>query len=143
MLDVTKPPAKAEPQWLTLMPDLDPPVEVQARPASRADRMAAQAAARAVMRNGGDGFEGHVAYVMAMAQRVIVAWKGVGDADGQPVDPTADEKIRNPETNEVVEVIPGTITNLMTLDAAYEAFEADYVLPLLTAEREANSEKKG
>lgn len=144
MLDVTKPAPAAEPTWLTLLPDLDPPVEVQVRPAGKADRMAAKAAARATMRAGGDGFEAHVVYVQTLAQRVIIGWKGVGDADDQPVDPTRDEVIADPEGDGPPEIIPGTISNLMNADVgAYEAFELLYVAPLLIAEQAAAAEKKG
>lgn len=144
MLDVTKAPKPAEPAWLTLLPDLDPPVEVQVKPASRADRMAARWEARSVGRATGDGAEGHVAYVMALAQRAIIAWKGVGDAAGAPVEPTRDKVITDPETGAVAEVIPGTISNLMNADVgAYEAFELLYAAPILIAEQSAAAEKKG
>jgi hypothetical protein len=144
MLDVTQAPAKAAPEWLTLMPDLDPPVRVQVRAATRADRMAARAAARATVRLGGDGFEGHVTYVLTLAQRVIQAWEGVGDSDGQPVEPSRDQVITDEETGELEDVIPGTISNLMNgVDAAFEAFERQYVTPLLIAEQAAEAEKKG
>lgn len=145
MLDVTKVPTPAAPKWLTLLPDLDPPVEVEVRAAGKADKLAARFAARATVRAGGDGVDGHVAYVMTLAQRAIIGWKGVGDAEGAPVDPTRDEVILDPETGAVEEIIPGTISNLMNAEdvGAYEAFELLYVTPLLIAEQGAAQEKKG
>lgn len=144
MLDVTQAPAPAAPKWLTLLPDLDPPVRVQVRAATRADRMAARAAGGAATRLSEDGFEGHVTYVMTLAQRVILAWEGVGDAAGQPVEPTRDEVIVDPESGQLQDIVPGTISNLMNgVDAAYEAFERQYVTPLLIAEQAAQAEKKG
>ena len=144
MLDATKAPAVAAPFQLTLLPDLDPPVTVEVRPAGKADKLAARSAARVAVRVGGDGWEGHVAYVMALAQRVILGWAGVGDGEDKPVAPTRDEVVTDPETGAVIEVIPGTISNLMNSDVgAYEAFEALYVMPLLIAEQAADAEKKG
>jgi len=143
MLDVTQAPAVAAPYHLDLLPDLDPPVRVEVRVATRADKLAARSAGRTAGRTGGDAWDAHVAFVLALAQRVILSWEGIGDASG-PVKPTRDQLVTDPETGVVVEVIPGTISNLMNSDVgAYEAFERDYVTPLLVAELAVADEKKG
>lgn len=145
MLDVTKPSASAEPRWLDLLPTLDPPVRIQVRPAGKADQMAARAAAALSVNAGGDGFDAHVAFVHALAQRLIVDWSGVGDGEGQPVAPTRDVIERDEETGAAVAMTPGTVRNLLEAEGvdAYGAFERLIVMPLLADERAEANEKKG
>ena len=62
-----------------------------------------------------------VALVKAIAVRTITAWDGVGDADGNPIDP-------NPEW----------VGMLLDQWALYEAFNAKFVAPFLLMRQEGN-----
>lgn len=62
-----------------------------------------------------------VALVKAIAVRTITAWDGVGDSDGNPVDP-------NPEW----------VGMLLDQWALYEAFNAKFVAPFLLMRQEGN-----
>lgn len=53
----------------------------------------------------------------SFAQAGIVGWKGIGDADGEPIEPT-----------------PETIDRLLDVLPAYEAFDARVVVPALAGE---------
>lgn len=61
------------------------------------------------------------ALVKAIAVRTIIGWDGVGDADGNPVDPN-----------------PTWIGLLLDQWALYEAFNARFVAPFLILRQEGN-----
>lgn len=63
-----------------------------------------------------------LAMVKAIARRVIVAWDGVGDADGNPVEPS-----------------PAWIDMLFELNPVFEAFTAHYVADYLLLSAEGNA----
>lgn len=62
-----------------------------------------------------------VALVKAIAVRTITAWDGVGDADGNPVDPS-----------------PEWVGMLLDQWGLYEAFNAKFVAPFLLMRQEGN-----
>ena len=71
---------------------------------------------------GGEGREVvTVALVKAIAIRTITDWNGVGDADGNPVEPTAD-----------------WVGMLLDQWQFYEAFNAKFVAPFLLMRQEGN-----
>lgn len=122
-----------EPQWLDLLPGLRVLVEA---PGSVAWMIARDAAWRAMRAAAGseaaeaegatevpdDAWaEGQVAFAIALAQRSIKAWEGVGDAEGRPLDPT-----------------PERIAQLLKQHGPYEAFHQHYVKPVLEREAEKN-----
>ena len=57
----------------------------------------------------------------AIARRVIIAWEGVGDAEGKPIDPS-----------------PEAIDQLMNIWPIFEAFQDRYVSGLFALSAEGN-----
>lgn len=122
--------------WLTILPG----VRVQLAPVTPAAFILAREQARRVFQEGDDDAQvnAQVAFTHYLASRGIVAWEGVGDADGEPVPPTRDEGIKD-ASGEVVEVRKGTITLLLENYSAYESIDRLYVGPVLDQEAEKNA----
>jgi hypothetical protein len=57
----------------------------------------------------------------AIARRVIVEWEGVGDDEGNPIDPS-----------------PGAIDQLMNIWPIFEAFQETYVAEVFALSAEGN-----
>ncbi|MDP3405048.1 MAG: hypothetical protein Q8S03_10190 [Brevundimonas sp.] len=116
----------AGPEWLDLLPG----VRVQAQPVTAQAyllaRQASRVAVEAADAEGADENEvrvaAHLAFTVELAVRGIVAWEGVGDAEGEVVEPTRE-----------------AVTALMGHYPAFEAFDRLYVGPVIAAE----AEKKG
>lgn len=121
--------------WLPILPG----VRVQFAPVSPAAFILARAEARRVFLEGGDDAQvnSQVAFTHALATRGIVAWEGVGDAEGEPVAPTQDEVVKD-AAGEIVEFRKGTITRLLENYSAYESIDRLYVGPVLDQEAEKN-----
>ncbi len=77
-----------EPFWL----DIGPGVRAQFRPISVAAILLARTAAADVLRAGGKDamVKAGVAFTSSLAHSGIAAWEGIGDADGNPVEPSRD-----------------------------------------------------
>lgn len=107
-----------EPVWL----DLVPGVRVQVRPATS---LVFTAAGESMAWTPIDGLPSEsvirVAFVKAVAKAAILAWEGIGDADGEPLAPS-----------------PEAIDALLDLRAVYLAFETQYVAPGLVLDQEKN-----
>ncbi|MFO1156624.1 MAG: hypothetical protein U1E43_07595 [Rhodospirillales bacterium] len=104
---------KREPYWL----DLPGGVRLRVAPCSTHLMMAA--------RQQIDGFAGvdrGAALVRALARVAILEWEGVGDADGNPVEPT-----------------PEHIDALLDLWPIAAAFERDYLAPAVMLDAEKNA----
>ena len=69
--------------------DLAPGVRVQLRPLTTALMVATRSdpAVEAVREEASDE-ERAVAFAKALARRAVLAWEGIGDADGTPIDPS-------------------------------------------------------
>ena len=114
------------PFWLDILPG----VRVQFRPISVADMLVARAAAAESL---GAKVEGDLAldrsttvaagaaFTRSLALSGIVAWEGIGDADGKPIDPN-----------------PVTINQLLEVWPAFDAIDRLYVGPALTRLDEKN-----
>jgi hypothetical protein len=78
--------AGRESYWLNLVPG----VRAQFRPISVAAILLARTAAADVLRAGGDDamVKAGVAFTRSLAHSGIAAWEGVGDTEGNPVQPT-------------------------------------------------------
>lgn len=78
--------AGREPYWLNLVTG----VRAQFRPISVAAILLARTAAADVLRAGGDDamVKAGIAFTRSLAHSGIAAWEGIGDADGNPVEPT-------------------------------------------------------
>jgi hypothetical protein len=78
--------AGREPYWLNLVTG----VRAQFRPISVAAILLARTAAADVLRAGGDDamVKAGVAFTSSLAHSGIAAWEGIGDANGNPVEPT-------------------------------------------------------
>jgi len=105
---------KLEPHWL----DLGHGVRVQVRPCSSALVMAAQAEAATVE---DDASPRSLVLLKALARLAVIAWEGVGDAEGRPA-----------------ELTPEAIDALLDLWPLADAFERDYLGPALLLEQEKN-----
>jgi hypothetical protein len=109
-----------DPYWLDLLPG----VRVKVRPVTVAAIIAArQAAADAIKTAGPDGlFVGSAAFTRCLARWGIVEWEGVGNADGDPVEPT-----------------PDNIDALLEVWQAFDAIDRLYVAPTLIQADEKNA----
>jgi hypothetical protein len=103
--------------------DLAPGVRVQLRPlttalmvATRSDSIVECLAADA------SDEERAVAFAKALARRAVLAWDGIGDADGNPIDPSAQ-----------------AIDALLDIWPIFEAFQLTYVSKGLLLEQEKNA----
>ena len=104
---------KREPYWL----DIADGLRLSVRPASSALIMGARVAALK-----DEGVERGTALLRQLALLAILAWEGVGDAEG----------LEAPVTNE-------TVLALMDLWPVAEAFERLYLLPSLILDQEKNA----
>ncbi len=115
-----------DPFWLDILPG----VRIQFRPISVADMLVARAAAAESL---GAKVEGDLAldrsttvaagaaFTRSLALSGIVAWEGVGDAGGKPIDPN-----------------PVAISQLLEVWPAFDAIDRLYVGPALTRLDEKN-----
>ena len=62
-----------------------------------------------------------VAFAKALARRAVLAWEGIGDADGNPIDPSAQ-----------------AVDALLDIWPIFEAFQLTYVSKGLLLEQEKN-----
>ncbi|ARP98198.1 hypothetical protein [Pseudorhodoplanes sinuspersici] len=108
-----------EPFWLNLLPG----VRVQFRPITVAAILLARTAAADVLRAGGDDamVKAGCAFTRSLAHSGIVAWEGIGDADGNPVEPTKE-----------------TIDAAVEVWALFDAVDRLYVGPALLQDAEKN-----
>ena len=110
-----------EPQWF----DLIPGVRVRLRPLTTALMVSARG--DPFVADLPEGFtteEAALAMAKALARRAVLAWEGIGDADGNPMDPR-----------------PEAIDAALDLWPIFEAFQTLYVAKalLLDAEKNASS----
>ena len=115
-----------DPFWLDILPG----VRIQFRPISVADMLVARAAAAESL---GTKVEGDLAldrsttvaagaaFTRSLALSGIVAWEGIGDAGGKPIDPN-----------------PVAINQLLEVWPAVDAIDRLYVGPALTRFEEKN-----
>jgi len=109
----------SEPLWHELAPG----VRVQLRPLTTALMVATRSdpAVEAVTEEASDE-ERAVAFAKALARRAVLAWEGVGDANSQPIDPSAQ-----------------AIDALLDIWPIFEAFQLAYVSKGLLLEQEKNA----
>ena len=102
--------------------DLVPGVRVQLRPLTTALMVATRSdpVVEAVPEDAPDE-ERAVAFAKALARRAVLAWEGIGDADGNAIEP-------NPEA----------IDALLDIWPIFEAFQLTYVSKGLLLEQEKN-----
>lgn len=114
-------PSERSPVWLDLLPG----VRVQVRPVSVAAMLLARAAAGAVLKSAGEEDDGTIrageAFTRTLARSGILAWEGIGDADGLPVEPS-----------------PERIEQLLDHWPAFDAIDRLYVGPALVQDAEKN-----
>ena len=103
--------------------DLAPGVRAQLRPLTTALMVATRSdpAVEAVPNEASDE-ERAVAFAKALARRAVLAWEGIGDADGKPIDPS-----------------PEAIDALLDVWPIFEAFQLTYVSKGLLLEQEKNA----
>ena len=102
--------------------DLAPGVRVQLRPLTTALMVATRSdpAVEAVPEAASDE-ERAVAFAKALARRAVLTWEGIGDADGNPIDPS-----------------PDAVVALLDIGPIFEAFQLTYVSKGLLLEQEKN-----
>ncbi|MEI4234881.1 hypothetical protein [Roseovarius sp. D22-M7] len=98
-------------------------VRVQLRPLTTALMVATRSdpAVEAMPEDATDE-ERAVAFGKALARRAVLAWDGIGDADGNPIEPS-----------------PETIDALLDVWPIFEAFQLTYVSKGLLLEQEKNA----
>jgi len=103
--------------------DLAPGVRVQLRPLTTALMVATRSdpEVEAVPEDASDE-ERAMAFAKALARRAVMAWEGVGDAEGKPIDPT-----------------PEAIDALLDIWPIFETFQLTYVSQGLLLEQEKNA----
>ncbi len=103
--------------------DLAPGVRVQLRPLTTALMVATRSdpAVEAIPEEASDE-ERAVAFAKALARRAVLAWEGIGDADGNPIEPS-----------------PEAIDALLDVWPIFEAFQLTYVPKGLLLEQEKNA----
>lgn len=109
-----------DPFWL----DVAPGVRIRLRPATVAAILAARAASAEVLRKGGEDAQTRAgfAFTRALARSGIVEWEGIGDKDGNPVDPT-----------------PEAIDAALECWPVFDAIDRLYVAPVLLQAEEKNA----
>jgi hypothetical protein len=109
-----------EPFWLDLLPG----VRVQFRPITVVAILVARAAAAEVLRGGGEDAEikAGLAFTSSLARSGIVAWEGIGDADGHPVGPN-----------------PDNVDAALDLWPVFDAIDRLYVAPAILQSAEKNA----
>jgi hypothetical protein len=107
-----------QPRWH----DLAPGVRLQLRPLTTALMVATRSdpGVEAVSESASDE-ERAVAFAKALARRAVLSWEGIGDADGNPIDPS-----------------PDAIDALLDIWPIFEAFQLTYVTKGLLLEQEKN-----
>ena len=107
-----------EPRWH----DLAPGVRVQLRPLTTALMVATRSdpVVESLPEEASDE-ERAVAFAKALARRAVLAWEGIGDAEGSPIDPR-----------------PEAVDALLDLWPIFEAFQLTYVSKGLLLEQEKN-----
>jgi len=102
--------------------DLAPGVRVQLRPLTTALMVATRsdAAVEAVPEDASDE-ERAVAFAKALARRAVLAWQGIGDTEGNPINPS-----------------PDSVDALLDIWPIFEAFQLTYVSKGLLLEQEKN-----
>lgn len=117
MLNVnTKGPA--DPVWVELAAG----ARIQLKPATALAFAAGRALAQVAVLAGADGAEAGAAFTIGFAAWGAIAWEGVGDEAGEPLELTRDN----------VKAL------LEQSQAAYDAVDQHYVIPALEAEAEKN-----
>lgn len=117
MLKLVSP--QTDPVWL----DLPAGARLQMKPVTVAAIIAARSAAADAMKaEDADVATGSAAFTRSLARFGIVAWEGIGDTDGKPVDPS-----------------PETIDALLEVWQAFDAIDRLYVTPALIGVQEKNA----
>jgi hypothetical protein len=102
--------------------DLDAGVRVQLRPLTTALMVATRSdPAVEVVPDDASDEERAVAFAKALARRAVLCWEGIGDADGNPIDPS-----------------PEAIDALLDIWPIFEAFQMTYVSKGLLLDQEKN-----
>jgi hypothetical protein len=97
-------------------------VTLTVQASTSASRSAARRAAHAMVADDPDRLF-YDAFVHALAHRGITAWSGVGNVDGEVIEPT-----------------PDGVSELLNLsDTVFRAFEVGYVTPILELDAEKNA----
>ncbi len=106
------------PRWY----DLAPGVRAQLRPLTTALMVATRSdpVVESLPKEASDE-ERAVAFAKALARRAMLSWEGIGDADGNPIDPS-----------------PEAIDALLDIWPIFEAFQLTYVSKGLLLEQEKN-----
>ena len=107
-----------QPRWY----DLAPGVRLQLRPLTTALMVATRSdlAVEAVPESASDE-ERAVAFAKALARRAVLTWEGIGDADGNPIDPCLD-----------------AVDALLDIWPIFEVFQLTYVSKGLLLDQEKN-----
>lgn len=132
----------AKPLEKELIPAIDdrPAVMVTFNPQpSPLSLRAARRAIRVQMLIGGQDAEERAAdaFTREVIRHNIISWSGIGDENGQPVQPTMDREIHDLD-GRVIDVELGTISAFLAEPRLVEAADREYVMPWALADAEKN-----
>lgn len=89
------------------------------------------------------------ALIHSLVHGNLVSWEGIGDAEGEPTDPTRDQwfdaegkpitaAFAATQAPDDVRFVEGSITRLLKYQPAFDAFEQEYAGPVLSGLYEKN-----
>lgn len=108
---------KTEPYWI----DLGKGIRVNVRPASTPLIRAVRSEIAKQEMSDGDDSGREMLFLKTLARFAIIGWEGVGDSDGNPIEPT-----------------PEYVNAFMDIWLISEAFEKAYLWPMLLLDAEKN-----
>ncbi|MBD8548003.1 hypothetical protein [Sphingomonas sp. CFBP 8760] len=113
-------------------------VTFPAQPTLLALRAGRRAVGEALRAGGPDAEERAAdAFTVALIRHSILSWEGIGDEEGEPVEPTPDVEIRN-DAGDVIGIEPGTISAFLAEPRLVEAADEKWVLPWTMLDAEKN-----
>lgn len=107
------------PQWLDVLPD----VRIRLKPAESATMLVGRTAATKALAAGGSDADAEFAFTAACVVWGALAWEGVGDETGAPLDMSEDGLVRLLKQN----------------FTAFDKIDRAYVLPILMRDAEKNA----
>lgn len=84
------------------------------------------------------------AFSLALIRRGLLDWRGVGNLDGEPIEPTADAAQLDDAGNPVLDddgepvMVLGTVSRFLSDAIVFEACDNAYVMPFVQRDREGN-----
>lgn len=127
-----------------------PGIDLRFRPIEPRDCRAARRAVAAAIEAAGDIDDAEKteiagdAFSLALIRRGLVDWRGVGNLDGEPIEPTADAPQLDDDGKPILDddgepvMVLGTVSRFLSDAIVFEACDNAYVMPFVQRDREGN-----